>query len=158
MSLISEQAFDQCVMNIYINPETGEEVVRSPEELEKRQGELDEFLSLYDGVPPLNKKKKKKILHMTVTQFDTYKIGIEIEYCCRVMNLERAYKAYLLSKEKDTLLSNDVFSNLVNLVSGLGKQGMGSGPKRIQTPPQDVEAASVVFTGRFKREDTYLYY
>lgn len=110
---------------------------------EKRIKEMEEFLSFHEII--INKKKRRLLLTMTDKSFSSFKLGIVISRCCKSMNLDKAYEAFLEAKKNDIQPSNETYSNLLSLTSGLGDQGSSLAPPREIEPPQNIDAAFVVY-------------
>jgi hypothetical protein len=47
-----------------------------------REEELETFMKQYSL--PLTKKKKRKLLELSVISYENYKTGVEIADCCKV--------------------------------------------------------------------------
>ena len=123
---------DQCP-----RPLTAEEEVRLKEILS--------FSAEHGLDVPQVKKKKRALLNMSEACFGTYKLGVIVAHCCKDMDLSRAYQTYLTYKENGIKPNATTFGSLMSLTAGFGEQGMSSGPIRTMEPPQDINAAVVVF-------------
>jgi hypothetical protein len=47
-----------------------------------REDELETFIKQYSL--PLTKKKKRKLIEMSLNSYENYKTGVEIADCCKV--------------------------------------------------------------------------
>jgi hypothetical protein len=93
----------------------------------------------------LTKKKRRTLLGLTDAAFATYKLGVIVANCCKDMDLPRAFETYLECKRDGVKPNAATFANLLSLTAGFGDQGMSLAPPRTVEPPQDINAATVVF-------------
>ena len=126
--------------------DTTEDKIPTEEEREARNAMIEEFISQFPDMPPMNKKKRRTLIEMSAPRFESYKVGVVIAHCCRVMDLARAYHVYVDAKERSLVIHNDVYSMLLSLVSGLGDQGSSLAPPRTMDPPSDAAAARAIYT------------
>lgn len=119
---------------------------QTEEQRAARIAEIELFISQFEDMPPMNKKKRRTLIEMSEAKLASYKVGVIIAHCCRFMDLPRAYQTYLEAKEKGVAVHNDVYSMLISLVAGLGDQGSSLAPPRTQEPPSDVAAARVIYS------------
>lgn len=111
--------------------------------IEGREEEVQKFLNEY-GIAA-NRKKRRILMTMSSNSFSSYCLGIAIARCCKNMDLNRAFQLYMKSKADGVVPNQETFTYLLSLTAGLGDQGMGNGPLRETEPPNNIDAAFVVF-------------
>ena len=114
----------------------------TPEE-ELRMQAIDAFADAH--AMALTKKKRRTLLALTDGGFATYKLGVIVANCCKDMELHRAFDTYLQCKRDGVKPNAATFANLLSLTAGFGDQGMSLAPPRTVEPPQDMNAAMVIF-------------
>ena len=92
------------------------------------------------------KKTLRALKAMETDQFETYKLRVIVSQCCRTTNVSLGGQTYRSAKSNGVKCNLVIYSNLVNLLSGLGELGSGSKRQRDETPREvDMETAFLVF-------------